>query len=733
MGGGRTGLRAPAREISLVALMLAAGMVTARAQQTLDPITVLATKTIEKTIEALAMVSSVRQEQLDQLQPKRTSDMFYGLPSVWFRDRADTPETSINIRGLQDFGRVAVVIDGARQNFQRSGHNGNGQFFLEPETVAEVDVSRGPVSNIYGSGAIGGVVAFRTKDAQDVLRPGERIGALMNMNLGSNTSRGLGSFFGAARPNENIDLFAGGTYRSQGDYKDGNGNTVPNSGYNMSTGMGKVTVRPAEGHEIKVGALQLESTYKTGQLTSQESVQDTHVRNQTATARYRYGRPDDYIFNFDGNVYWNKTRQDQTKVQNGTPGSQGNPITGFVGDVRFFDIETQGFDLNNTSRFDVGELRNFFTYGGDYFRDDVTTNDPRGTGDVLTPGGVRTVSGAFAQWKGQYRWLEVIGALRYDNYELNSLITNASGDRVSPKVTVGVTPINGFTVYGTYAEGYRAPAVTETLVAGPHASFLPGGFPPLFTFLPNPSLRPEVGKNKEIGANFRYDDIWFKGDKLRVKVAAFRNDVEDYIELVNFGPPVGVCPPGAPVRLCNIGVIPLIPLNTFSFSQYQNIGNARIEGVEFEGTYDTGDWFVGLSGQHIRGRDTTANIPLLTVQPDQIASTFGVRLMERKLTLSVRWQAVAAKTASEIPDRDRNGFPDFLPTSAYNLVNLYIGYQPTPDVLASFGIDNLFNQYYVQYMNAEGQNPPGSQNPPPYVFPSPGITFKGGLKIRFGV
>ena len=35
-------------------------------------------------------------------------------------------------------------------------------------------MSRGPVSNIYGSGAIGGVVSFRTKDAQDVLRPGER-------------------------------------------------------------------------------------------------------------------------------------------------------------------------------------------------------------------------------------------------------------------------------------------------------------------------------------------------------------------------------------------------------------------------------------------------------------------------------------------------------------------------------------------------------------------------------
>ena len=126
----------------------------------------------------------------------------------------------------------------------------------------------------------------------------------------------------------------------------------------------------------------------------------------------------------------------------------------------------------------------------------------------------------------------------------------------------------------------------------------------------------------------------------------FRNDVEDYIELVNFGPPVCSVLPGAGPGCPPVPIV-TIPINSFSMSQYQNIGNARIEGVEFEGTYDAGDWFVGLSGQHIRGRDVTNNLPLLTVQPDQIATTFGVRLFERKLTMSVRWQAVAAKPASE--------------------------------------------------------------------------------------
>jgi outer membrane receptor protein involved in Fe transport len=73
------------------------------------------------------------------------------------------PATVINIRGLRDFGRVAVVVDGARQNYQRSGHNANGSFFLDPELVGGVEVVRGPTANIYGSGAIGGVVSFRTR------------------------------------------------------------------------------------------------------------------------------------------------------------------------------------------------------------------------------------------------------------------------------------------------------------------------------------------------------------------------------------------------------------------------------------------------------------------------------------------------------------------------------------------------------------------------------------------
>jgi hemoglobin/transferrin/lactoferrin receptor protein len=169
-------------------------------------------------------------------------------------------------------------------------------------------------------------------------------------------------------------------------------------------------------------------------------------------------------------------------------------ISGLLGSRRSFQVETVGFDAHNTSRFEAGPFRTALTLGGDSFRDEVTVVDPSGTGDFFTPNGQRTVSGAFAQLKTNYSsWLELITAARYDNYRLEGAngIGGSSGDRVSPKVTLGVTPIQWFTLYGTYAEGHRAPAVTEVFVSGSHPAPAP------FALLSNLGLMPEIGKTKK--------------------------------------------------------------------------------------------------------------------------------------------------------------------------------------------------------------------------------------------
>lgn len=694
-----------------VAAFIAIAGVASAQDIVLDPTTVIATKTEERVSDTLAGVSVVRGEELKQTVPTRAGQIFESMPGVWTQERPDDPSTAVNIRGLQDFGRVAVTIDGARQNFQRTGHAANGVFYVEPETIGGVDIVRGPTANIYGSGAIGGVVSFRTKDAEDILRPGEKYATeLFGLGSMGGVPGGVGSVFSAARMGPNAEIFFGGTFRHMDSYKDAHGDTIPNTGNETWTGMAKATFRPADGHQIKLGYTHLDTSFVNGQPGS--SILDTGVVNQIATARWTYFRPEDRVFNFDGNVYWTRTDTDQLKLAGGGAGA--------VGDTRNFKIDTVGFDFNNTSRFESGPFRHAFTWGVDGFRDEVNTS---GFGVVFTPSGERSVAGGFVQLRSQYStWLEVISALRYDQYKLEGGGVSTDGSRVSPKITVALTQNKGFVPYVTYAEGYRAPALSETLVAGAHPVF------PFFNFYPNPALKPEVGKNKEIGINIRRDGILTASDIYRAKINVFRNDVDDYIDqFYSFG---GVVPPGAPSTLADgtpcanvIGLPNSIP----DCVQFRNIAKAQLEGVEFDSTYDAGSWFAGLSASKIRGKNVDTGDPLATIAPWSVTTTFGIRSADRRFTAAVRWQHVGDKKPEDIPVSASNFFA-FPPTDSYNLVNLYMTYQVTPNAVAGLTVENLFNEQYSRYLTSY-PNPAGTGNPIP--FPSPGITVKGSYRVRF--
>jgi len=139
----------------------------------LDQITITATMAAQAVIDAFSGTSLVSGEEAARLQPVTAADLFRQVPGVRASLSGDDPSIAINIRGLQQMGRVAVTLDGARQDYWRVGH-GSGSFFIEPELLKQVTVIRGPVSNASGTGAIGGVVAFETKAADDFLRAHER-------------------------------------------------------------------------------------------------------------------------------------------------------------------------------------------------------------------------------------------------------------------------------------------------------------------------------------------------------------------------------------------------------------------------------------------------------------------------------------------------------------------------------------------------------------------------------
>jgi hemoglobin/transferrin/lactoferrin receptor protein len=676
----------------------------------LDKILILS-RTGETAIESLASASHVDKEQLERRMATTPNDVFFGVPGITMQSDARRVSSSINIRGLQDFGRVQVIVDGARQNFQRSGHGTQSTFWIDPELLKSADVIRGPVANTYGSGAIGGVVFFDTKDAQDFLRDGETWATSLTGRYETNGQGWTTSAAGAYRFNENWDVLGNIVYRNYDDFKDGGGDTVNGTGFDVLSGLLKTTIRPSENSELKLGWNGTSDGWT--ETSSGIPAYDVDLKQNTYTSRYNLTDDAKSWLDLHINASYGKTKLDQTSLiaLNRYNPSNGAPILVPAGSLSSYDLGTLSLDVWNTSRFETGDFAHELTYGGDWVSDAVDNAGAAGGDSFYSPSGERRVSGGYVQDKISWNWLEVVAGLRYDSYKLTSDKGGASGDRLSPRITVGVSPfesarLEGLQFYSTYAEGYRSPSITETLISGLH----PAGV--TFPFLPNPNLKPETGKTWEAGVNYKTNGIVQSDDALRIKAAYFHNDVDDYIGLnddVGIGnngcpylpglPPIWQQPPGSGYY---------IP----TCAQYQNYANAVIQGFEFESVYEAAWGFAGLSASITNGHTVNyAGIreDLSTIPSSQVSAQLGLRFLEDKLTVGGEVQY--------------NGKPrGNAKAEDYTLVNAFASYQATENFKVDFRADNLFDVKYANPLNASTTS----------VVYEPGITLKLAATMRFG-
>jgi hemoglobin/transferrin/lactoferrin receptor protein len=667
----------------------------------LDRITIVS-RTGESAIEQMASVSHVDREQLERRLATNPSEMLFGLPGVAMQSDANRGASSVNIRGLQDYGRVAVIVDGARQDFQRSGHGTQSMFWLDPELVQQVDVTRGPVANTYGSGAIGGVVMFSTKDADDFLRDGETWAGSVTGQVDSNGPGWTTSGTGAYRFNENFDVLGNIVWRDFDNYTNGNGDTQEWTGFDVLGGMLKANVRPSELSELKLGWVGSNNSWtENAWIPTDPKPADAETKQNTFTGRYNVKDENESWLDLHINAAYSQTKLDITYlvpldilIDNPSPSPPPFlPAVYPAGSKTKYDVDTYSTDVWNTSRFDTGVIAHEMTYGGDWVRDGVETVDPLGSPDAFTPPGDRTVYGAYIQDKLNWEWLEVVGALRYDSYELDSEVGQASGDRISPRITVGVSPFESLGLeklqfYGTYAEGYRSPSLSETLISGLH----PYGFP--FGFLPNPNLKPETAHTIEFGVNYAQDGIFKADDSLRLKAAYFHNDIDDYISGARVESGTGDC------------------TNPIYCRQFQNFANAEIQGFELESFYDAAWGFAGLSVSVIDGHTVSyagVKEDLSTIPSSQVTGQLGFRFLEEKLTVGGEVQYNGAPAGNEI-------------AKDYTLVNLFASYQATEDLKFNARVDNLFDVAYINPLNEDVVED----------FYEPGISAKISATMRFG-
>ncbi len=172
--------------------------------------------------DELHSVSEISREQLDNRPARHAADILEQTPGVYSSVSQQDPALSVNIRGIQDYGRVNMNIDGMRQNFMKSGHGQrHGVMYIDPEILSSVAIEKGATSGMGGAGVIGGVATFNTVNASDFLEPGKELGGQIRAMTGDNGTQFIGGGV-LALGNEYGDLLIAASERNLKDYWPGN-------------------------------------------------------------------------------------------------------------------------------------------------------------------------------------------------------------------------------------------------------------------------------------------------------------------------------------------------------------------------------------------------------------------------------------------------------------------------------------------------------------------------------
>ena len=554
-----------------------------------EVVTVYGTSNPIPVFDYPGQVTVVDREALDTLAPSSISDALRDVPGLDFAGGPRRTGQLPTIRGLSG-QNVLILLDGARQSFT-SAHD--GRFFVDPELIGSAEVVRGPASALYGSGAVGGVLALESVDADDLLGEDEVWGGRARLGYQSVNEEALASFTAYTRQ-DGFDGLASFGIRQSGDIELGSDVDLP-SDDDIQTALlkGSYALTDAltiEGSWQRFTNTAIEPNNGQGTAGTGDSILDREVEKDITTDTFRLGldfnpEANDWI---DLNVTAYQTSSDVDEFDVTIPRTT----------VR--DIETTGFSARNASRFTLGTAETTLTIGGDWFRDEQTgTDDQTDTGTRGgVPNGESEFMGLFAQLEavietpaGQF---VVIPGIRYDEFESSSSVApeNDNSDKAgSPRIASSFAPAGAgwLRLSASYSEGFRAPSINELYLTGLHFEvphpvlFNPAMGSFVFApnnFIPNPDLVPEQTETIEFGAGIDFNQVLVSSDRLQAKVSYYQTDTDQLINLsVNAAPdPTCFAPPF--FQPC-----------TFGTSTSSNVDTAELEGWEGELHYDTDRFF----------------------------------------------------------------------------------------------------------------------------------------------
>ncbi len=156
------------RRVARLSLITFAGLMAGAAQAADDgTVVITATRTPARASEVVAEVSVIDRAALDRAPGRTLAELLAGYAGIQFSSNGGLGKTaSLFMRGLEA-RHTLLLVDGVRVGSATVGSPSLDNLPLE--AVERIEIVRGPMSSLYGNGAMGGVIqVFLRKGGQGV-------------------------------------------------------------------------------------------------------------------------------------------------------------------------------------------------------------------------------------------------------------------------------------------------------------------------------------------------------------------------------------------------------------------------------------------------------------------------------------------------------------------------------------------------------------------------------------
>lgn len=674
----------------LYAAILGALSMPASAQQgniqEFDTIVVSASGFEQDIKQAPASISVVTR---DELETKSFTDLADALRDVEGIDvRGATGKTgnlNISIRGMPS-EYTLVLIDGRRQNsagdITPNGFGDTSTGFIPPISAIErIEVIRGPMSTLYGSDAMGGVINIITRKVAKEWGGSVTLETQIPQNSDEGDLNKANFYVSGPIKEDMLGVAVRGSVLRRGasSLEFGDGATVstrgpsPVEGRTYSIGT-KFTLTPHKDHDIWLDLDRSRQTYENDecQLGSLDGLNRACTAEQPGNFA---GYQDKLRFNRDQIALGHTSRFSfgtvESSIMRNTTETIGRTIPG---DARPAGDPSRGADreLKSTNTvFDtklvapVGE-NHLVTVGGQYWRASMTDG-------LVTDKYKQDMYALFMEdeWMVRDDLTLTLGA-RYDHHD-------AFGSQVSPRGYLVWNPTDHWTLKGGVSRGYKTPGLQQlhsgvNSVSGQGTNINVG----------NPDLQPEVSTSTELGVHYDSLQGWSAG------ITGFHNRIRDKISNTNCGT--------APIGSCNVQGA------TVDSSYPINLDRATTQGIEFTSRLQfNDDWSLRMNYTYTDSeikRDGVKDGPLSDTAKHMANATLRWDATDRYSF----WLQAEYRGKSRRFDGDPSGYTGTtLETyeqmgdlKGYTIFNLGGQYRVSKNVALNATIYNLFDKDFLK-------------------------------------